>query len=105
VTGGFAVDDEALRLHAQHLDSIAADAALAADAADQVDLTDGAFGLLCAFLPPFVNDAEVSTGNSVRAVHETLQAAAEGVRAMARDYADTDDRVRTAADTLLGNLQ
>lgn len=104
MSGGFAVDAEALQVHAQHLDSIAADAALAADAADHVDLGDGAFGLLCSFLPPVVNDAEVSTGDSVRAVHETVQAAADGVRAMARDYADTDDRARTAVDTLLGTL-
>lgn len=104
MSDGFEVDQEVLRVHAQHLEDICDDVAIAAEAAEQVDLADGAFGLLCSFLPPFVNTAEVSTGDSVRAVQETLRAAAEGVRAMARDYAEADDRARTTADTLLRNL-
>lgn len=84
---------DALFSHASHVQLVADDVATAADAASQVDLDGGAFGVLCAFLPGFVNDAETSTADAVLAAAQTLDAMAEGVRGMARDYAAADDAV------------
>ncbi|WP_182112452.1 MULTISPECIES: hypothetical protein [unclassified Actinotalea] len=78
--------------------------ALAHDAANQVDLHDGAFGLLCAFLPGFVNTAEVETGRAIGAARDTLEAMVDGVVAMAEDYRAADDGVRGRMDTIAGVL-
>ncbi|MEP7762821.1 hypothetical protein [Sanguibacter sp. 25GB23B1] len=79
--------------HAAHVQSVADDVALAADAASHVDLDGGAFGVLCSFLPVFVNDAETATAGAVLAAAQTLDAMAEGVRGMARDFGAADDAV------------
>lgn len=87
------VSVDALYNHASHVQLVADDVALAADAASQVDLDGGAFGVMCSFLPAFVNDAETSTAAAVLAASQTLDAMAEGVRGMARDYVSADDAV------------
>ena len=90
----FHVDTEVLRVHAQRLRMVTDSVSLAADAARAVNLHDGAFGLLCAFLPPVLNGAETTVGDALGAAQDTVSGAAAGVRAMARDYDAVDDRVR-----------
>lgn len=98
------VDIEVLAAHASRLSMVTDAVALAQDAANQVDLHDGAFGLLCAFLPGFVNTAEVETGQAIGAARSTLDAMADGVAAMAADYRAVDDGVRGRMDTIAGIL-
>ncbi len=100
----FEVDTEVLAAHGSRLSMVSDAVALAQDAANQVDLHDGAFGVLCAFLPGFVNSAEVQTGEAIGAALDTLEAMADGVTAMAADYRATDDGVRTRMDSIAGAL-
>ncbi len=100
----FEVDTEVLAAHGSRLSMVSDAVALAQDAANQVDLHDGAFGVLCAFLPGFVNSAEVQTGEAIGAARDTLEAMADGVTAMAADYRATDDGVRTRLDSIAGAL-
>jgi hypothetical protein len=99
---GFQVDSERLVEHARRLGFVSEAIGLAAGAAAQVDLHDGAFGLLCAFLPPFVNGAEVSTGDAIGAARETVDATIDGVLAMAGDYASVDDGVGSRLGKMIG---
>ena len=99
------VDTEMLSAHGSRLAMVRDAVALAQDAANQVDLHDGAFGLLCAFLPGFVNTAEVETGTAIGAARDTLDAMADGVTAMARDYRSTDDGVRGRMSSIAGVLR
>lgn len=98
------VDTEVLLAHGSRLSMVTDAVALAQDAANQVDLHDGAFGLLCAFLPGYVNTAEVETGAAIGAARDTLEAMADGVVAMANDYRTTDDGVRGRMDSIAGAL-
>ena len=88
--GGFDVDLDVLNAHAGRLGAVTDAVGQAGDAANQVDLNDGAFGLMCAMLPGVVNRAEQGTG----------EAMSDGVRAMARDYASVDDTVRSRMESL-----
>lgn len=100
--GGFKVDLDALHAHARRLEAVTDSVGLAANAAGQVDLHDGSFGLLCAFLPGFVNTAEVATGDAIGAARTTVDAMGDGVRAMARQYAAVDDAVASRLKKLGG---
>ena len=99
------VDTELLAAHGSRLSMVRDAVALAEDAANQVDLHDGAFGLLCAFLPGFVNTAEVETGTAIGAARDTLEAMGDGLAAMARDYRSVDDGVRGRMGTIGRVLQ
>ncbi|WP_199423042.1 type VII secretion target [Actinotalea solisilvae] len=101
----FEVDTEVLRSHASRLSMVTDAVALAEGAANQVDLHGGAFGVLCAFLPGFVNSAEVETGQAIGAARDSLEAMADGVVAMADDYRAVDDGVRGRMDTIAGVLR
>ncbi|ACQ79137.1 conserved hypothetical protein [Beutenbergia cavernae DSM 12333] len=87
----FHIDDDVLRAHARKVDMVADDVAEAGSAATSVDLDGGAFGLLCAFLPPIVSESEASTGDAVGAAARLLADTATRVTEMARDYAAMDD--------------
>ena len=95
---GFRVDSDRLLQHATRLGAVSEAIGVAADAAGQVDLHDGAFGLLCAFLPPFVNGAEVSTGDAIGASLETMDAIIDNVKGMAAGYTAADETVGTGFD-------
>jgi|GEM_PF-548148 len=96
------VDLDMLAQHATRLGAVGDQIRLASDASGQVDLHDGAFGLLCAFLPLIVNGAEVSTGDAITAGGETSSAAASEVRAMAEAYARVDEGVAARFERLAG---
>jgi hypothetical protein len=76
------VDTGDLIAHASHLDGLVERLGTAVSAADTA-MNDGAYGVLCAFLPPIINP----TGEKAK---ETLQAASEAIQT-------TSDNVRTAA--------
>ena len=99
---GFDVDLEMLHAHARRLEAVTDSVALAGAAANRVDLHDGAFGMLCAFLPVLVNGAEQATGDAISAARSAVDAMGDGVRAMARDYASVDDAVRSRMEALGG---
>ncbi|ACQ79307.1 conserved hypothetical protein [Beutenbergia cavernae DSM 12333] len=101
---GFEVSTEVLTAHAGRLEAVRDAVDLAADAAGQVDLSDGSFGVLCAFLPPIVLQSEAETEDAIAAAGETLTAMAQGVRDMAADYAAADEGEQGRLDRLRAAL-
>ncbi|MDQ7807039.1 type VII secretion target [Amycolatopsis sp. A133] len=81
---GFEVEPDDLVAHASHVESLVDRLSTASSAADSA-MSDHAYGLLCAFLPPIIRP----TGEKAK---EALTASAEGVRGLA-------DNVRTAAQS------
>jgi len=85
--GGFEVEPDELVAHASHVESLVDRLSTAAAAADSA-MSDHAYGLLCAFLPPIIRP----TGEKAK---EALDAASEGVRGLAAN-------VKTAAQSYRG---
>ncbi|SFW80556.1 type VII secretion target [Amycolatopsis australiensis] len=81
---GFEVEPDELVAHASHVESLV-DRLDTAVAAAGTAMSDHAYGLLCAFLPPIIRP----TGEQAK---DTLSASIEGVRGLA-------DNVRTAAQS------
>jgi hypothetical protein len=92
--GGFEVDSDDLVAHASHVDSLVDRLNTAVSASDSA-MSDHAYGLLCAFLPPIIRP----TGEQAQ---DTLKASIEGVKGLS-------DNVRTAAQSYRdgeeGNMQ
>jgi hypothetical protein len=81
---GFEVEPDDLVAHASHVESLVDRLNTASSAADTA-MSDHAYGLLCAFLPPIIRP----TGEQAK---DTLTASIEGVRGLA-------DNVKTAAQS------
>ena len=81
---GFEVEPDDLVAHASHVESLVDRLNTAGSAADTA-MSDHAYGLLCAFLPPIIRP----TGEKAK---EALTASTEGVRGLA-------DNVKTAAQS------
>ncbi|RSD07824.1 type VII secretion target [Amycolatopsis eburnea] len=84
MTAGFEVEPDELVAHSSHVESLV-DRLNTASAAADTAMSDDAYGLLCAFLPPIIRP----TGEKAK---ETLAASIEGVRGLA-------DNVKTAAQS------
>ncbi len=97
----FTVDVETLVRHAGRLGPVSEQLALAGGAVRQVNLHDGAFGLLCAFLPVVVDVLIGQTDDTIAASGETAASMANEVTAMAATYARVDEQV-AARLTALG---
>lgn len=105
MTDGFLVDTERLRWHARRVGMVRDDVALAADAAGQVNLNDGAFGLLCGFLPPIFGAVETAVGDAVTAACEVLDATGESLVAVGTIFDDGDADVGTGFTRLSGGAR
>ena len=91
------VDLDTLHHHTGRLRRLENDLAEAAGAARHADLHDGAFGLLCGFLPAVVGGALEAAASALDDATRSVDEAADGVRAMARAWDATD---RAAVDRL-----
>lgn len=90
--GGYGLTGGELRAHAGKVDGHAQRMGQAVDAANQA-MPDGAYGIICQFLPPVINEIE-------QAAHEALTASQTGLEETAtglRDTADTYERQDSAA--------
>lgn len=94
------VDIDVLNQHAARLGAVQDQIGLAAGAAGQVNLNDGAFGILCSFLPLVIGYFETTTGDAIAASRESVQATIAEVRAMATTYAQVDSDVAKRLDRL-----
>ena len=81
---GFEVEPDELVAHASHVESLVDRLDTASAAADSA-MSDHAYGLLCAFLPPIIRP----TGEQAK---DALSASIEGVRGLS-------DNVKTAAQS------
>ncbi|QRP49256.1 ESX-1 secretion-associated protein [Amycolatopsis sp. FDAARGOS 1241] len=87
---GFEVEPDELVAHASHLDGLTDRLNNAVQAADYA-LSDDAYGLLCAFLPPIVNPTGQQAKDTVSAAAEGMQTTADNVRTAAQGYRDRDE--------------
>jgi uncharacterized protein YukE len=88
--GGFEVQPDELVAHASHLDGLTDRLNNAVQAANYA-LSDDAYGLLCAFLPPIVNPTGEQAKDTVSSAAEGMQATADNVRTAAQGYRDRDE--------------
>jgi Excreted virulence factor EspC, type VII ESX diderm len=104
MASAFEVVTEDLFAHASHLDGLVDRLNTAVDAAKTVSMSDSAYGLICQFVPPFVNPMEQKALTAVEAAVDGVQTTAGNVRATATTYQDHDDTPaalykRTLAET------
>jgi len=90
MSSAFEVVPEDLVTHASHLDGLVDRLARAADAAKTVSMSDSAYGLVCQFVPPFVNPMEEKAMAAIEAAAEGVRTTAGNVRGTATSYQDVD---------------
>ena len=88
--GGFRVEPDDLVAHASHLDGLVDRLNTASQAADYA-MSDDAYGLLCAFLPPIINPTGEKAKETITSAVEGVQATAQNVRTAAKSYQDGDE--------------
>ncbi|WP_410657538.1 type VII secretion target [Amycolatopsis sp. lyj-112] len=76
--------------HAQHVDGIADRLGTALAAAKTAAMSDEAYGLICAFVPPFINPAEEKTVDSITAAIDAVRATAANLRTAEQSYTEQD---------------
>lgn len=87
------VDSDAVTLHAQHVEQIAADVRVAIDAAGQTMLSSGAFGVMCAWMiPPFLAVATATTA-TLSSAASSIDRSARELRAAAADFDEHETAV------------
>lgn len=90
------VDPDMMLLHAGRVDMSATEVGTIAGAVAAID--DEAFGLMCAFLPPIINEFWPTNLDAIRASSSRLQAAANGLREAARMLMETDQEISSSAN-------
>ncbi|ATY12706.1 ESX-1 secretion-associated protein [Amycolatopsis sp. AA4] len=87
---GFRVEPDDLVAHASHLDGLVDRLNTAVQAADYA-MSDDAYGLLCAFLPPIINPTGEKAKEAIGGAIEGVQATADNVRTAAKSYQEGDE--------------
>jgi hypothetical protein len=87
---GFGVLSTELRGHAAGIDALLDRLDQAISAAQTVSMPDGAYGLICQFLPPVINPLERRGVDGISAARSGMAEAATAVRDSAEAY-DTHD--------------
>lgn len=86
---GFGVEPDELVAHASHVDGLV-DRLKTAVSAAETAMSDDAYGLLCAFLPPIVNPTGEQAKDTVSAAVEGVQQIADNVRVAAAAYRENE---------------
>jgi hypothetical protein len=87
---GFEVEPDDLVAHASHVESLVERLNTASQAADTA-MSDHAYGLLCAFLPPIIRPTNEKAKESLTASAEGVGGLADNVRTAAQSYRDGED--------------
>ncbi|RZQ62585.1 type VII secretion target [Amycolatopsis suaedae] len=101
MSAGYEVRTDDLTAHASHLDGLVDRLETASDAAKTVSMSDQAYGLICQFVPPFVNPMEEKGMEVIKAASEGVQALAENVRAAVTVYDEQETGYRKVFDKTL----
>ncbi len=88
--GGFEVEADDLVAHASHLDGLVDRLQTAVQAADSA-MSDHAYGLLCAFLPPIIRPTGEEAKDSLTAGVEGVRTLADNVRTAAKSYREDEE--------------
>lgn len=101
---GFQVDAAQIRRHAGNLDAVRARFGAVRAASTQIAQDNGAYGLLCSWLPAVLEGRHRRQDDLIAYVEENLSLAADALTAAAAEYEETDNRaadtVRAAGDRL-----
>ena len=99
-----AVDFDTLRQHAKRVGMVEDGVRLAENAAGSLNLSGGAFGVMCSFL---VTPATLVSGVAMSAISSSagmLQRAQKEIRAVASEFEDLEQEIVTAYRQLEGGL-
>jgi hypothetical protein len=88
--GGFEVDSDDLVAHASHVDSLVDRLNTAVSASDSA-MSDHAYGLLCAFLPPIIRPTGEQAQDTLKASIEGVKGLSDNVRTAAQSYRDGEE--------------
>jgi len=96
------IDHQELRVHAGKLDEIASDLTSVAGTAHGVDLHEGAFGLMMAWLPGVVERFNPVGAGTIDSAAGVVQRTGTAIRSLADDFHDTDTQVADAMNHIKG---
>lgn len=96
------IDHEELRTHANKLDSIATDISVTATNSGAINLHDGAFGVMMAWLPGVVEQFNPVGSGSIQSSSNVVRSTAEAIRMLADDFHDTDQQIADAMNAIKG---
>jgi hypothetical protein len=102
--GGFTVDLEALRRHADHLRTEATHCAVAAAAGEEVRARPEDYGRIGAFVPQILDPLRTRTVLALRGCAEALGSAADRLDASAETYAAGEHHVGAAVSAIASRL-
>ena|SRR5690348_11050334 len=88
--GGFEVQPDELVAHSSHVESLVDRLNTAVSAADTA-MSDHAYGLLCAFLPPIIRPTGEQAKDALSASIEGVQGLADNVKTAAQSYRDGEE--------------
>jgi hypothetical protein len=89
---GFAVQAEALVMHAATVDEVAAQVGQARSAAATVPMGRDAYGVLCSLIPASLDPIQEQATAALGEASDSLQRSADDLRATARHYTGSDTR-------------
>lgn len=87
---GFEVSQDDLTAHASHVEALVDRLTTAASAADTA-MSDDAYGLLCAFLPPIIQPTGEKAKEALTAAGEGVGGLADNVKTAVKSYRDNDE--------------
>lgn len=87
---GFEVEPDDLVAHASHVESLVDRLNTASSAADTA-MSDHAYGLLCAFLPPIIRPTNEQAKDALTASGEGVRGLADNVTAAAKSYREGEE--------------
>lgn len=96
------INHSELRRHATNLESVASDIDGAGSAADGINLHNGAFGVMMAWLPGVVSKFVPVGSGAIGASAGTVRRTAYAVRELAGDFHDTDQQIADAMNAIKG---
>lgn len=91
------VDGDLLRQHAARVDQLATDAAEALAAIGSIDLSGGAFGIMCAWMVPPVAVVSAAVGSAISSGRDLITRSATEIREVAGDF---DEHERSVVDAV-----
>jgi len=102
VADGFEVATEQLRRHARNVDAVRDRFGAVKAASAHITQNDGAYGMLCSWMPRVLEGRHVSQNELIAYVEENLSLVAQRLRDNADAYEDADrssaDGIRAVAD-------
>jgi hypothetical protein len=96
MAGGFAVDADQLREHARRVDAVKGQFDAVKTASAHIARNDGAYGLLCSWMPPILAGRHHRQDELIAYVEENLSLVAQGLRQIADNYDSADTEADAA---------